>query len=372
MLIESVRIDTLEVPFSQPFETATGRWRARRIVIVRLGTADGLEGVGEVAAEAPRGIRAPIDAVDMQGLIGTDASDIANGDLAIDAAMGGSMMAVPDGSGPPPSLRSAIASAAADLLARAGGVSIAATLARHPRSEVRVNALIGINSLPIVADQAATLAKRGFDCFKLKAGAEPVAVLIGRVAAVREAVGPHATLRVDLNGALEPASALTLLEKLEPLGLEYVEQPLAARHGATAYAALRRRSPVPIAADESVLDLRAAEALLEADAVDVLVIKPARVGGIRAAHRVARLAAEADVAVVISTLFETGIGIAGGLQLAAALPSDMAHGLATAGLLEDDLVEHSLVIADGRMTLPHGIGLGVELDEDAMSTRLIS
>jgi O-succinylbenzoate synthase len=121
----------------------------------------------------------------------------------------------------------------------------------------------------------------------------------------------------------------------------------------------------------------AARALLADDAVDVLVVKPARVGGPAAVTEIAERAAERGVPVVISTLFETGVGLAAGLAIAAELPEVMSprwavppdHGLATAGLLEHDLLAESLIVADGRMHAPARAGsggLGIVLDPVAV------
>ncbi len=137
-------------------------------------------------------------------------------------------------------------------------------------------------------------------------------------------------------------------------------------------------SRVPIAADESVTSVKAARELLDAGAVDVLVVKPARVGGLVVGAEIAALAAERGVPVVVSTLFETGVGIAAALAMAAALPvvvpggrsTPPDHGLATAGLLEHDLLRAELVVEDGRMWLPDEPGpggLGIEVDEDAVA-----
>jgi L-alanine-DL-glutamate epimerase-like enolase superfamily enzyme len=113
----------------------------------------------------------------------------------------------------------------------------------------------------------------------------------------------------------------------------------------------------------------------------VLVIKPSRVGGPRVVSEIATLAADRRVAVVVSTLFETGIGIAAALRQAALLPRVSSspggpggaaglpdHGLATAGLLEHDLLRNGLPIEDGRMWLPDAIeaddaGPGLSLEQ---------
>ncbi|RKY15338.1 MAG: o-succinylbenzoate synthase, partial [Planctomycetota bacterium] len=105
----------------------------------------------------------------------------------------------------------------------------------------------------------------------------------------------------------------------------------------------------------------------DAGAVDALVVKPARVGGLRQAGAIVELAAAAGVPVTVSTLFESGVGLAGALHLAAVTPGVQAHGLATAALLESDLLREELVISHGRMTVPDGPGLGIELDEAALA-----
>ena len=98
----------------------------------------------------------------------------------------------------------------------------------------------------------------------------------------------------------------------------------------------------------------------------MLVVKPARVGGPVAVAEIAEAAAARGVPVVISTLFETGIGIAAALVAAGLLgpggsprfPDRLAHGLATFGLLEHDLLEEPLIVDAGRMRAPGGADLG--------------
>ena len=243
---------------------------------------------------------------------------------------------------------------------------------------------VGVNAtIPLLGPAASAEAARqsvdaGFLTLKLKAGAErETEVLVDRVRAVREAIGPDVHLRLDVNGAWDPPTAEERLEAVERFGLEYVEQPLAG-DDAEALAELRRRVRVPIAADESVTSVKAARELLDAEAVDVLVVKPARVGGLVVGAEIAALAAERGVPVVVSTLFETGVGIAAALAMAARLPEVVFggratapdHGLATAGLLEHDLLRDELVVDDGRMWLPDEPGpggLGIEVDDDAVA-----
>lgn len=362
--IAAIRADRVRVPFRRPFATGAGMWLAREAWIVRLIDGDGRAGAGEAVLDPADGAVAAsvLDAL-VRELAGSDPSGGLPGADELEA----------HGS-PGRALRAALDAARHDLGADGGAGS-----PHGPLAGVGVNATLASIGPAASAEAARQAVSAGFGTLKLKAGAErETEALAERVRAVREAVGPGVRLRLDANGAWDLGTAADRLRALAPLGIEYAEQPLAGDDPA-ALAELRRRVGVPLAADETVTSLRAARALLAADAVDVLVVKPARVGGLVAAAEIADLAAGHGVPVVVSTLFETGVGIAAGLASAAALPGlgdggrlghRPAHGLATAGLLEDDLLADGLVLEGGLLRAPGGAGagrLGVRLDEASLA-----
>jgi L-Ala-D/L-Glu epimerase len=386
MRVASVRVEVLEVPFRATFDTAGERWQRARLALVVLRTDDGLEGLGEAAGVA----RAPDLSAAAAPWAGADLSAALNGALAgLDLVEGGAvaerLAAIDAWPGVGRSLRSAVATARVDALARAEGRSAAAWLADGsvsdapvrflvlpPALDVAVNALVGIAEPEVAAAEARHLVEIGFACLKLKGGAEGPGVLARRVAAVRESVGPLASLRLDLNGALDEGAATALLVELEPYRLEYVEQPIPAAAGIEALARLRRRVATPIAADESVTDLAAIRAIAAAGAADVIVVKPARVGGLAQAARIVDAATATDTRVTVATLFESGVGVAAALHLAAIVPGDHAHGLSTAGLLVSDLLMEPLPIRGGRMGVPSVPGLGVSVDPLAVQRHRVS
>ena len=358
MRISTVRVDTVDIPFREPIVSGAHRWEIRRVAVLTLHTDVGVQGLGEFAALLPNDLGhdvGPLLVAELEGVHLGDPVTLERSLRRIDAWPFVGRVA-----------RSAVESAIVDLLARAGGRSVASFLAEGPTDRVAVNGLVGISDPAVAAEEASSLVAVGYRCLKLKASAEPVDALLGRLAAVREAVGSSVAMRLDFNGALDVASAREIIERLEGFGIDYVEQPIAPTAGIAALARLREESAVRVAADESVRDLGSARDLLAAGAVDVLVVKPSRVGGLRQASSIVELATEAGVEVTVSTLFETGVGIAGALHLAAAVPGEGAHGLATAALLESDLLVRSLPIVEGSMTLPAGPGLGIDLDADAI------
>jgi L-alanine-DL-glutamate epimerase-like enolase superfamily enzyme len=346
------------VPFREAVISGTQRWEQHRAGILVLRTDDGRKGLAEFPAPHPGDLGADVSPQLIETLSGIE--------LADPVTVEGTLRDIDGWPFVGRAVRSAVESALVDLLARVSRRSVAAYLDRRAAADVAVNALLGIVPPDEAAAQAVALVEAGFGCLKLKAGDEPDGDVETRVSAVREAIGSEVALRLDFNGSLRTDEADEVLSSLARFDIEYVEQPIAASAGAEALARLRWTGAVPIAADESVRDLGAARVLLDTRAVDALVVKPARVGGLRQAHAIVELATAASVPVTVSTLFESGVGLAGALHLAATAPGPQAHGLATGELLVSDLLRTPLSMRCGRMAVPDGPGLGVELDPDAL------
>ena len=214
------------------------------------------------------------------------------------------------------------------------------------RAEVPVNGLVPAVDPERAAVLAADAAAAGMTTVKVKVGGGPLAGDADRVAAVRAALGPAARIRLDANGAWDVDTAVLALDRLAGFDLELVEQPVA---DLADLARVRRRVAVPVAADESVRTLDDARRLAALEAADAVVVKVQPLGGVRAALEVV---AAAGVPAIVSSLYETSIGLAAGLALAAALPDlPFACGLGTGALLAGDVVVDRLVPAGGVLAL---------------------
>ena len=169
---------------------------------------------------------------------------------------------------------------------------------------------------------------------------------LARLEAVRDCLGVQGRVRIDVNGAWDVAQARRFIPRYERAagGLEYVEQPCPRVDD---LAVLRRGVDVPIAADESVR--LAADPTAAKEAADVLVLKVAPLGGVRACLS---LAEAVDRPVVVSSALESSVGLAAGVALAAALPDlPYACGLGTAALLADDVTDDPLVPVAGEVAV---------------------
>jgi O-succinylbenzoate synthase len=210
------------------------------------------------------------------------------------------------------------------------------------RDRVPVNATV-----PAVGPEwaHAIVAASGCRTAKVKVADHPASLAedVERVTAVRDALGPGGTVRVDANGLWDVDDAVPAIRALDRAagGLEYVEQPC---RTVAELAAVRRRVDVPIAADESIRRAEDPLAVAMAGAADIAVIKCTPLGGVRRALQVAQAC---GLPCVVSSALETSVGMAAQLALAGALPElDFACGLGTLSLLDGD------VVADGRSFRP--------------------
>jgi len=186
---------------------------------------------------------------------------------------------------------------------------------------------------------------------------QPESADLARVDAVRDALGPAGRIRVDANGGWDVDTAARMLDGLAGFGLEYAEQPCATL---AELAELRRRTQVPLAADESIRRAEDPLAVRAAGAADIVVIKAQPLGGVRAGLEIA---AACGLPVVVSSALESSVGLAAGAALAAALPAlDYACGLATMSLLTGDVTRDRLAAANGELPVRPAVPDPAELD----------
>jgi O-succinylbenzoate synthase len=172
-----------------------------------------------------------------------------------------------------------------------------------------------------------------------------------RVAAVRDAMGPRARVRVDANGAWDVATAAEVLGRLAAYDIEYAEQPCASVEELRdlRVALARRGIDVPVAADESIRKAEDPMRVRDLHAADLIVIKAAPLGGVR---RALEIVAECGLPAVVSSALDTSVGMAAGVALAAALPRlDHACGLGTVALLDGDVTTDSLTPVEGALAV---------------------
>ena len=192
-------------------------------------------------------------------------------------------------------------------------------------------------------------------------------------AAVRKALGDEVMIGIDPNTGWTLADALQAIAALKPLGLGYIEQPIA-RRDLRGLAEIRRAAGgVPVMADESLFTLQDADALAEARAVDAYCIKLYKLGGLTAAKKIAAVAEAANIQLNCGGLaVQSQLEAAAGAHFYASTPASRMMGAAefvmglNAASKDPICVESDFVLRDGHVDVPRGPGLGIALDEAAL------
>ena len=270
-----------------------------------------------------------------------------------------------------PHARAALAGAAFDLSASSHDLSLASLLLAHPvlgsaspgsltaelgePRSVLVNGLISDAHPEAVATKAAVLAHEGITAVKLKVAAADPRTDPARVAAARAAIGDEIELRLDANGGWDVDTAIATLQKMADYNIAFCEEPTT---GIDGIAAVGAASAVPVAVDESAVNLSDIAAAMRTNKISVVVIKPQALGGPDLALAAVALVEEFGADAVVTTMIDSAIGVAHAAHVAAAVLPAKAHGLATSALLAEDTAPR-LKVEDGKLHLPNRPGLGV-------------
>lgn len=191
------------------------------------------------------------------------------------------------------------------------------------------------------------------------------------VRAARDAIGEGAQLFVDAGAsdALWPNGlkwALRTADMLAEHGVGWFEEPLVP-DALEDFVTLRARARLPIAGGEVLTRRQAFLPFLVRGAFDIVQPDVTKMGGISEQRRVAWMAAEFGVRYV-GHGWNTALGVAADLQLAAALPhADLVEFIGGSAYVDGLLAEPFRLDAEGRLEIPDRPGLGVEPDRERLA-----
>jgi L-alanine-DL-glutamate epimerase-like enolase superfamily enzyme len=323
----------LDLRLRHTFRIARGASDARRNVLVEIEDG-GHTGLGEAAPirryhEDAESAAAALDAMASR-LTDTRAFAQAAGRAAVDGQR---------------SAEAAVDMALHDLAGKRLGAPLHELLGLDPRAAPETSFTIGLAAPEVVVQKVREAT--AYPILKVKMGSDDDREVL---TAVRDST--MSRIRVDANEGWTPQGALERLEWLAGLGVELVEQPLPAdRIDETRE--LRRRSPLPFYADESVHRARDIPRLV--GAFDGVNIKLMKCGGLGEALRMIAVARALGMKVMLGCMIESSLGITAAAHLSPlADTADLDGNL----LIEDDPFVGATV-QSGRIVLPDGPGLGV-------------
>jgi L-alanine-DL-glutamate epimerase-like enolase superfamily enzyme len=248
-----------------------------------------------------------------------------------------------------------------------GGKAHLASGGRQPPDDrgLRLKFVVGAVEPPLAAQRARRMVDLGWKAIKVKVGRDPhPAADLERLQAVRDAIGADVWLSVDANGGYTVDQAIWAAAHFEKLDVRLFEQPTR-RGDHPAMAQVRRRSGIPIMADESVFTPLDALEVIRHGAADVLSLYPGKHGGVRATQQIAKLAEAAGIPCTIGSNLEREVATAAMAHVAAAtaniqcerFPGDLIGPV----YFESTLTTAPLRYEADRLWPPETPGLGVEI-----------
>ncbi|MFZ4263333.1 mandelate racemase/muconate lactonizing enzyme family protein [Sphingobacterium sp. HJSM2_6] len=359
MVIKEIEIYRLSIPM-EPFVIATGVMDYAQNTFIRIISDEGLTGVGECSAF-------PMIVGETQNTCISIAKDFAQlwigkDPLAISERMAELHLYIARNN----TIKSAFDMALYDLAAKHAQMPLYQFLGGKPR-EIITDITLGIASPEEMAAKAKILHDQGAFALKVKLGKKPLDD-IARIRAIRQAVGFDLPIRIDANQGWSFEDAIIALKGLEPLKIQFCEQPLRT-YNDHLLAQLRTETIVPIMADESVYDHHDADRICRTDSCDYINIKFSKSSGIAESLKIQALAYEYGIPCMIGGMLESRLALAAKVHFAYAAPNVKYFDLDTCmvGHLEDPVIAG--VQYDGfKVSVSSDYGIGADMDPAFLET----
>lgn len=247
-----------------------------------------------------------------------------------------------------PCLQSAIEEALLNLFVSAKGFELGSLFGGY-RTACPICFTLGIESIEQTLIQAQQAVDRGFKILKLKCGLD-LETDLAKVVVLEKSLPKAVKLAVDVNQGYSFAQAEKFIVKIKNLGIIFLEQPIAAQ-SLEQLKVLSKKSPIPIIADEAVVDIKDAVKIITKDYANGVNIKLMKCGGPFNFLRIFHLAKIFNKIVMIGCMYESNISITTGAALALALPIDYVD--LDSGRLDfdDDPSQGGAEVANGLITI---------------------
>jgi O-succinylbenzoate synthase len=323
MRVTSLAAFRYRIPLKMPLNLGPRTVSEREGLLVRVETEQDAVGWGDVAPLPGFSPESLVEAIDVLRAVGPSLVGV-----TIDKALVRILEATAAAS-----VRFGVELALWDARAEAAQTTLAHVLHASPRTTVSYNGLLTEGN---VRKEAMRARDAGYRAVKLKVGRQSIEEDVARVRAAHKALG-GTTLRLDANRAWSVENARRFAERIAGVPIAYIEEPLA---DPTILRSFVAETKLPVALDETMQE---GAVLAEHAYAVAAVIKPMLVGGICATQRLVEQAMDVHVQPVLSSTFESGIGLRGLVALAASMDeADVPMGLDTYSRLRTDVARPRL------------------------------
>ncbi len=358
--INSIGIYKLIIPLKEPFVISLGAQYDAESIIIVIKTENDFTGYGEcspyMSINGESIDTCFIVAQYFAKILGKkNALDIKECVEAMDKTIYGNN-----------SIKSAFDMALYDIAAQYAQLPLYKFLGGKNNKQIVTDYTVSLGEANKMAGDAAKYKEWGFPVIKVKLG-ESTHKDAERIHLIREAIGYETPLRIDANQGWDVKTAIATLRELERYNIQHCEEPIP-RWDFMRLRKVRKKSPIPIMADESCCDHHDAKRLIQLKACDMLNVKLGKSGGIYDALKIISLAEKARMKMQVGAFMESRLGMTAGAHLALCSDDILYCDFDTPLMFTEDPVSGGLTYHEnGVVKVPETPGLGAWIEEDYLN-----
>ncbi|TCB50150.1 muconate cycloisomerase [Acinetobacter sp. ANC 4779] len=361
-MYQSIETILVEIPTIRPHKMAVAIMQTQTLVLVKITTSDGFIGWGEATTigglgygeESPESIKTNIGTYFSPLLKSLYGLNMAKTLQTIKRNINGNRFA-----------KCAIQTALFDIHAQRLGLPLSEILGGRLRDSIPVLwVLASGNTDKDIAEAQKMIEVKRHNIFKLKIGSHAVEADVEHVLAIKKALGPGISIRVDVNRAWSELQAIKGIQILQDGGVDLIEQPCAIDN-IDAMQRLSHRFDIAIMADESLMGPDSAYRLAKKNAASVFAVKVAQSGGLLEGCEVGKIARLAGIDLYGGTMLEGPVGTIASAHVFSTF-DNLAYGTELFGplLLTEEILKTPLQYQNFELQIPQSAGLGIEVDEN--------
>lgn len=358
MKIKSIHVYYLNIPLTSPLTLFGEKLTKAKNFLIEVQTNDGIRGIGEGSP--------------LQSITGeTQESCIFLAQKIKKRLLGMNCFAIEEISAllskhtqTSSSVSAAFDMALYDILGKAHNLPLFRLLGGG-KSSFETDITIGRDDPERMSMAARIAVQKGYRTLKLKVGGSPE-LDIARVKAVRNTVGEKVTIRIDVNQRWSVKQAIDTIDKMGKYQIQLVEQPVA-KEDIAGMKRIKKKTLIPIMADESLFSPSDAIDLIKNDTCDFFNIKLMKSGGLNRSLKIMNIAEAANINCMVGCILESRLGLTAASHLVASQSRSIIADLDSNMLHAVDPVIGGITFKKNIITIPEKPGLGVEVDRRFIS-----
>lgn len=263
------------------------------------------------------------------------------------------------------SIKSAFDIALYDIASKHAGVPLYKFLGGKKNKKLITDYTVSIGNPEKMATDALKIKNSGYKVIKIKLG-ENKEIDVERIKAIRKAIGGKIPIRIDANQGWDAKTAIKVLQALRDYNIQYCEEPIP-RWNYLNLKKVKKKSPIPIMADESCCDHHDAERLIQLRSCDMFNLKLGKSSGLLKAKKIIALAEKENIKMQVGGFMESKIAMTANAHLALSNKNILYCDFDTPLMFAEDPVSGGIIYKEnGIIEVPETVGLGAWIAKERL------